>query len=102
MVAGREEEWGSAQVGFGLPDAAEDSVVIVKRVEQTGGSSAHGGADRLGVEAGDDEGLRNAGLLEMVQDGAKEGFAAEVEQDLVAFLTQVLHTGAQTRRRDES
>jgi hypothetical protein len=90
------------QVRPGQPDTAEDTVVLVERVEDASAACAVAVLDRPGVVADRYHRGGDAAVLEVVKDGAQQRVAAEVEQDLVALVAEVLQAGAEARRRDES
>src|SRR5262249_42709572 len=102
VVAGREHEGLAVEVGPRLPDAAQDAIVFVKRIEETGGPKAGQRADGGGVKADDDVRFRNAGLRGVIQNGVENGLAAQVQEHLVALLAQVLEARAQPCRCNES
>src|SRR5262249_13733919 len=102
VIAGREREGLAIEVRLRQPDTTEDAVVLVERIQQTGGPLAAEVLDGEGVVADQDQRLGNAGALEVRQNGPQQVVAAQIEEHLVLTVGVILHAGAAPRGRDES
>src|SRR5947209_20528969 len=85
-----------------LPDAAEDAILFVKRIQEADRPLPDVVLNGVSVMADDDEGVADAGALEVCQDIPQQRVAAEVEEYLVPFVAEVLQPRAEAGRRDES
>jgi len=69
-------------------------VAIEEWVQHATGARAAEGADGQGVVADGHDGFDDPGLLEEMEQVAEDGLSAEVGEDLVAFLAEVLQARA--------
>src|SRR5262249_49023631 len=102
VVTGGEEEGATVEPGPGEPDAAQDAVVLVERVQHTGGPGGAGGAHAPGVEPDHHERFGDPSIFEVIEDVVEDGPATQIEQHLVAALAEILEARAAPRCRDES
>ena len=90
VIAGGEHKRHTVEQMAGDPHAAEDAGLFVEGIQNALGASADSEADGEGVEADDDRRIGDVSLLEVGQNGGQDRFAAEIEQDLIAFVAEIL------------
>ena len=102
VIASGKDKGEACQLWASQPDAAQDSVVLVKGIEDAAGALMAVRSDGLGVEADGDKDIVNPGPLELIENIAEQGFSAQIQERFVLTISQILQTGAQTRGGDES